>query len=148
MLIVLMNVALLLQFKFAENPTTRQLAQEGYEARLEINVGLLDKALDLRRRIASLLGYKTWADYVTEPKMIKTGKGVQDVRSLPWLHWRDVTEVSLHSSSTTSKLSSDLLVRRSAISSSRSRRKNTWRRVSPSTANSTSGTTATTTAST
>ena len=43
----------------------------------------MDKVLDLRRRIASLLGYKTWADYVTEPKMIKTGKSVQDVRSRP-----------------------------------------------------------------
>jgi metallopeptidase MepB len=48
------------QFKFAENPTTRQLAQEGYEGRLEINVPLLDKVLGLRRRIAALLGYKTW----------------------------------------------------------------------------------------
>lgn len=47
---------------------------------MEVNVQLLDKALDLRRRIASLLGYKTWADYVTEPKMIKSAKGVQDVR--------------------------------------------------------------------
>ena len=81
-----MNFLFLSQFKFAETPTTRQLAQEGYENRLEINVGLLDKALDLRRRIASLLGYKTWADYVTEPKMIKTGKGVQDVRSPPMLY--------------------------------------------------------------
>jgi len=33
---------------------------EGYESRLAINVPLLDKALELRRRIASLLGYKTW----------------------------------------------------------------------------------------
>ncbi|KAJ2935191.1 hypothetical protein H1R20_g1938, partial [Candolleomyces eurysporus] len=64
-------------FKFAENPTTRQLAQEGYEARLEINVPLLDKVLDLRRRIAALLGYKTWADYITEVKMIKTGDGIK-----------------------------------------------------------------------
>jgi hypothetical protein len=33
---------------------------EGSESRLEINVPLLDKALELRRRIASILGYKTW----------------------------------------------------------------------------------------
>ena len=33
---------------------------EGFENRLEINVPLLDKALELRRRIASILGYKTW----------------------------------------------------------------------------------------
>ncbi|KAH6893805.1 Metalloprotease [Coprinopsis sp. MPI-PUGE-AT-0042] len=65
-------------FKFAESPQTRQRAQEGHESRLEINVPLLDKALSLPCRIASLLGYKTWADYVTEVKMIKSGKGVQD----------------------------------------------------------------------
>ncbi|KAF8809568.1 metallopeptidase MepB [Phlegmacium glaucopus] len=65
-------------FKFAENPRTRQRALEGFESRLAINVPLLDKALELRRRIASLLGYKTWADYITEVKMIKTGKGIED----------------------------------------------------------------------
>ncbi|KAG2009857.1 metallopeptidase MepB, variant 2 [Coprinopsis cinerea AmutBmut pab1-1] len=65
-------------FKFAENPETRRRAQEGHESRLQINVPLLDKVLDLRRQIASLLGYKTWADYITEVKMIKSGKGVQD----------------------------------------------------------------------
>jgi Zn-dependent oligopeptidase len=68
-----------LQFKFAQDPGTRQRAHEGYEARLEINVPLLSKALDLRRQIAKLLGYKTWADYVTEVKMIKTSKNVEDV---------------------------------------------------------------------
>jgi hypothetical protein len=33
---------------------------EGDESRLAINVPLLEKILELRRRIASLLGYKTW----------------------------------------------------------------------------------------
>ncbi|KAF8895394.1 hypothetical protein BD779DRAFT_1660241 [Infundibulicybe gibba] len=65
-------------FKFAENPKTRQRAQEGHESRLENNVPLLSKALDLRRRIAALLGYKTWGDYITEVKMIKSAKGVDD----------------------------------------------------------------------
>ncbi|KDR82739.1 hypothetical protein GALMADRAFT_238246 [Galerina marginata CBS 339.88] len=65
-------------FKFAENPNTRQRAQEGHESRLAVNTPLLDKVLELRRKIASLLGYKTWADYITEVKMIKTGKGVDD----------------------------------------------------------------------
>ncbi|KAG5642147.1 hypothetical protein DXG03_003551 [Asterophora parasitica] len=71
-------------FKFAENPETRRRAQEGHETRLEINVPILSKALDLRRQIAKLLGYNTWyehvalADYVTEEKMIKSGKGVDD----------------------------------------------------------------------
>ncbi|PPQ89666.1 hypothetical protein CVT25_013853 [Psilocybe cyanescens] len=65
-------------FKFAEDPETRKKAQEGHEARLASNVPLLDRALELRRKIASLLGYKTWADYITEVKMIKSGKGVDD----------------------------------------------------------------------
>ena len=86
------------QFKFAENPETRRRAQEGHESRLQINVPLLSKALDLRRRIAKLLEYDTWygllyisfdlrtlivteirADYITEVKMIKTSKGVVEV---------------------------------------------------------------------
>ncbi|KAF8650117.1 hypothetical protein AX16_005354 [Volvariella volvacea WC 439] len=65
-------------FKFAENPTARQRAQEGHEGRLAVNVPLLSKALDLRRRIAKLLGYKTWADYITEIKMVKNAQGVFD----------------------------------------------------------------------
>ncbi|KAL1748030.1 hypothetical protein HDZ31DRAFT_30711 [Schizophyllum fasciatum] len=65
-------------FKFAENPTTRQRAQEGHESRLAVNVPLLDKALELRRKIADILGYPTWADYITEEKMIKNARGVVD----------------------------------------------------------------------
>ncbi|KAF9497716.1 metallopeptidase MepB [Pleurotus eryngii] len=65
-------------FKFAENPETRKRAQEAHESRLAINVPLLDKALELRRKIAALLGYDTWADYITEVKMIKNAKGVFD----------------------------------------------------------------------
>ncbi|KAL1748003.1 hypothetical protein HDZ31DRAFT_30713 [Schizophyllum fasciatum] len=67
-------------FKFAENPTTRQRAQEGHESRLAVNVPLLDKALELRRKIADILGYPTWADYITEEKMIKNARGMVDVR--------------------------------------------------------------------
>ncbi|KZT23430.1 metallopeptidase MepB [Neolentinus lepideus HHB14362 ss-1] len=65
-------------FKYAENPATRQRAHESYDARLAINEPLLTKALDLRRKIASTLGYKTWADYVTEVKMAKSAKNVTD----------------------------------------------------------------------
>lgn len=36
----------------------------------------MDKFLSLRRKIADMLGYDTWADYVTEVKMAKNAKGV------------------------------------------------------------------------
>ena len=65
-----------LKFKFAENPETRRRAHEGYDNRLAINAPLLEKALDLRRQIAKLLGYPTWADYITEVKMVKTAANV------------------------------------------------------------------------
>ncbi|KAG8962498.1 hypothetical protein FRC03_004183 [Tulasnella sp. 419] len=65
-------------FKYASNPNTRRAAHEAYESRLAINVPLLEKALDIRRKCATLLGYETWADYVEEDKMIKTGKAVND----------------------------------------------------------------------
>lgn len=70
-----------MQFKFAENPATRQRAFEAYESRLQINVPVLDKILELRRKIADLLGYATWADYITEVKMVKNARGVVDFLS-------------------------------------------------------------------
>ncbi|KAH9986700.1 Metalloprotease [Russula vinacea] len=56
-------------FKNAQSAKTRRRAYESYEARLELNAPLLDRALELRRNIAALLGYKSWADHVTEIKM-------------------------------------------------------------------------------
>jgi Zn-dependent oligopeptidase len=70
----------ILKFKFAENPGTRQQAYDRYENRLAINAPLLDKVLGLRRQIAKLLGYNTWADYITEVKMVKNAASVQTVR--------------------------------------------------------------------
>ena len=71
------------QFKYAENPDTRRKASESYEARLKINVPLFEKTLELRRKIASELGYATWADYITEVKMAKSASGVTKVST--WL---------------------------------------------------------------
>ncbi|KAF9454736.1 zincin [Macrolepiota fuliginosa MF-IS2] len=65
-------------FKYAENPTTRQRALEGYESRLSNNVQLLDRIIELRRQIGGILGYDTWADYITEVKMVKSGKGIKE----------------------------------------------------------------------
>lgn len=45
-----------------------------------MNIPVFSKFLDLRRQIAALLGYDTWADYVTEVKMVKNAKGVTEVR--------------------------------------------------------------------
>ena len=45
---------------------------------MTINVPVLDKILDLRRKIGDLLGYATWADYITEVKMVKNAKGVTE----------------------------------------------------------------------
>jgi Zn-dependent oligopeptidase len=45
----------------AQNPDTRRSAYEAYEDRLAINAPLLEKALGLRRKIAKLLSYPTWA---------------------------------------------------------------------------------------
>ena len=67
------------QFKYAQNPETRRRMSLSYDARLAINVPLLDKALQLRREIAALLGYDTWADYVTEERMAKTASTVVEV---------------------------------------------------------------------
>jgi len=59
-------------FKYANNPKTRQAAQEAYDDRLVNNVGYLDTALRLRRQIAEILQYDSWADYITEVKMVKS----------------------------------------------------------------------------
>ncbi|KAI0822314.1 Metalloprotease [Trametes gibbosa] len=64
-------------FKFAESPDTRRKAYEGFENRLSINEPIMSKFLDLRRQIAKLLNYPTWADYVTEVKMVKDAKSVK-----------------------------------------------------------------------
>ena len=68
-----------LKFKFAENPETRRRAHEGYDNRLAINAPLLETILDLRRQITKLLEYPTWADYITEVKMVKTAANVHTV---------------------------------------------------------------------
>lgn len=69
-----------MQLKFAENPETRRVAYQRFDGRLATNEPMLGKILDLRRQVAKLLGYATWADYVTEVKMVKSGKGVEQVR--------------------------------------------------------------------
>jgi Zn-dependent oligopeptidase len=57
------------QFRFAINPETRKRAFVGSENRLAVNEQVLEDILVLRREIASLLGYTTWADYIIEAKV-------------------------------------------------------------------------------
>ncbi|KAF8558611.1 zincin [Imleria badia] len=59
-------------FKYANDPKTRQEAYQAYDDRLANNVGYLDSALRLRREIAAILQYDSWADYITEVKMVKS----------------------------------------------------------------------------
>lgn len=66
------------KLKFAELPETRKRAYEANERRLEVNVPTFDKMLSLRREIATLLGYDSWADYATEVRMVKNAQGVFD----------------------------------------------------------------------
>ncbi len=60
----------------------RKLALELYKQfdnrAAEKNVPLLEKILFLRAEKAKLLGYKTWADYVLEPRMAKDAKTVAE----------------------------------------------------------------------
>jgi Zn-dependent oligopeptidase len=71
-----------LQFKFARNPATRERALQAYDSRLAINTPLLSKTIDLRHKIAKLLEYPTWADYMTEVQMIKNARSVVEVKTL------------------------------------------------------------------
>ncbi|KAF8490544.1 hypothetical protein F5888DRAFT_1101053 [Russula emetica] len=64
-------------FKYAQSAETRRRGYESYEARPELIARLLDRTLELRRDIATLLGYKTWADHVTEVKMVKSGDNIK-----------------------------------------------------------------------
>ncbi|KDR83280.1 hypothetical protein GALMADRAFT_239146 [Galerina marginata CBS 339.88] len=64
--------------QYAEDPQVRKRAHQANESRLEVNVPILAKIMALRQKVAGLLGYNNWADYVTEIKMVKSGKGVED----------------------------------------------------------------------
>ena len=68
------------KFKFSENPGTGRRAYEGGEERLAIDALPFDKAIDLCRHLAKLLGYPTWADYITEV-MTKTDANDRAVRA-------------------------------------------------------------------
>ena len=62
-----------------ENYDARKRAHEANSSRMAVNVPIFDKMLELRHKVAALLGYDSWADYVTEIRMAKNAKNVVDV---------------------------------------------------------------------
>ncbi len=58
--------------------TRKSLNRARYSVVMDVNGPLLDRMLDLRRRIATLLGYDNWADYRIEPKMAHTAQRALD----------------------------------------------------------------------
>jgi thimet oligopeptidase len=55
-----------------DEATRRKLLEVQHNLAREQNVPILQKILELRDRIAHMLGYSSWADYQIEPKMART----------------------------------------------------------------------------
>jgi thimet oligopeptidase len=65
--------------KYAKNAEARHRFYIAYNQRAyPENIAVLKSLLDKRYELATLLGYKNWADYVTENKMIGSGKNAAD----------------------------------------------------------------------
>ncbi|KAI5478751.1 metallopeptidase MepB [Pseudohyphozyma bogoriensis] len=58
-------------FKYANLPSTRKRAVLGYEGKTIQNVPVLAEIVRLRRQVAALLGWDTYAGYVLDVKMAK-----------------------------------------------------------------------------
>jgi Zn-dependent oligopeptidase len=62
----------------AVNRNTRKIFFIAYESRCEhSNVPILKEILEIRQAIATILGYKTHADYVSEIRMVKNGINIR-----------------------------------------------------------------------
>jgi thimet oligopeptidase len=60
---------------FARSASARkQLMTVAQQRATPENLGVLNELLDRRHRLATLLGYSSWADYATEDKMVGTAK--------------------------------------------------------------------------
>ena len=67
------------------NPDIRRRVFESNDSKTAINVPILTRILDLRRQIAALLGYETWADYAIENQMAKNSRNVLKVS--PYIYY-------------------------------------------------------------
>lgn len=66
----------------ANNPATRKAAHQAHETKLAVNVEPLSTILRLRKEIAEVLQYDSWADYATEVKMSKNAANVKEVSKI------------------------------------------------------------------
>ena len=64
---------------YAKKGSTREAMWRAFTLRAAPqNIALLEKMLVKRQELANTLGYANWADYVTENKMIRSGKAASD----------------------------------------------------------------------
>ena len=64
---------------YAKKASTREAMWRAFTSRAAPqNIALLEKMLVKRQELARTLGYANWADYITENKMIRTGKAASD----------------------------------------------------------------------
>ena len=64
---------------YAQKGSTREALWRAFMSRAAPqNIAVLERLLVKRQELAQSLGYANWADYVTENKMIKTGKAASD----------------------------------------------------------------------
>ncbi len=64
--------------KYASLEETRKKSFIARNSRAQENSLIIETVLKLRKKIATLLGYNSWADYVIEDKMAKTGANALD----------------------------------------------------------------------
>ncbi len=65
--------------RYAKNgEVRRRLMHEDLNRGYPANMAVLDSLIAKRHRLARILGYPTWADYVTEDKMIESAKNAAD----------------------------------------------------------------------
>ena len=70
----------------ANKSSTRKAAHTAHEARLAVNVEPFSTMLRLRKEIAEVLQYDSWADYATEVKMSKSAANVREVSKIDARH--------------------------------------------------------------